>query len=309
MQPEHYSEEEPELERVIEEPVSGYCCQHTDNMAAHRCSLCGKEYCDMCVNSRKVGSLLLLFCRSCGGRCNPTSARLPVQNLVIHADTFFHRLPEAFGYPFKKNGLIMLVGGAVFLTLVDLVNIVPVFGMVLGLVFSILAAGYMSAYFLSIITCSAAGNESPPPWPDLHNAWDDALRPYFLVLGTVLLCFGPALLYSLLGEDARITWVLLGAGMFYLPMALLGVAMFDSIGGVIPMLVIPSIIRLPAEYTVACVIMGTAFAVALAGQVLAGVVPLVGGLMSNFIGLCLLFLEARVLGLLYHSNSDKLGWF
>ena len=101
-------------------------------------------------------------------------------------------------------------------------------------------------------------------------------------------------------------------GLSYLPMALLAVAMADSIAGINPLFVIPSILKVPVEYLVACCILIAVFIV----QVVCNVVldriipiPVVPALLSGFVSLYFLTAEMRLLGVMYYTNKEKLNWF
>ena len=101
-------------------------------------------------------------------------------------------------------------------------------------------------------------------------------------------------------------------GCLYFPMAFLAVAMFDSVGGVSPTLVIPSMGRVLGRYIIACTVLAIAFG---ANQGLAMVlerliqIPVPPGAIASCFGLYFLLGEGRILGLLYWTSSSKLGWF
>jgi hypothetical protein len=105
-------------------------------------------------------------------------------------------------------------------------------------------------------------------------------------------------------------------GCIYFPMAFTAVAMFDSVAAVNPLLVVPSIMKIAGSYFLTIAI----FAAVLVLQWLADtVLPAVlqvgfGGrilfwIVSNFVGLYLLVVEVRILGLLYRARQEELGWF
>ncbi len=133
---------------------------------------------------------------------------------------------------------------------------------------------------------------------------------------TGIVSFVPALVLGLwlAGSGSWGSWAMGAAflaGASYFPMAFLAVAMFDSVAAVNPLLVIPSILKVPLEYLLTLLLFGSAFAVRWAGnQVLPQVMPrLLAGVVSGFIGLYLLTVQVRILGLLYRSRRSALGWF
>jgi len=88
-------------------------------------------------------------------------------------------------------------------------------------------------------------------------------------------------------------------------------AMADSLTGLNPLFVIPSICRVPLEYLVACCVVLVIYAVKLAvGLVLVFLsIPLVTALLSGFLSLYFLTVEMRLLGTLYYTRKDRLNWF
>jgi len=101
------------------------------------------------------------------------------------------------------------------------------------------------------------------------------------------------------------------AGFLYLPMALLGVAMSDSLSSLNPVFVLGSICKVPLQYLLACALL--AFIVGLKWAievVLEKFVPLffVRYVISSVLLLYFLIVEMRVLGLMYLWNRRKLGW-
>lgn len=129
----------------------------------------------------------------------------------------------------------------------------------------------------------------------------------------MFLCFGPAVLLHRWLGGAELGWVFWGAfsvGLLYAPMALIGVALFESLAAVNPLLVIPSILKTFGSYLLACVILAVAVVFgSIAPALSERFVPWVGGLVSWCLALYFLFVQMRVLGVLYHCRADRLNWF
>jgi len=51
----------------------------------------------------------------CGTRCEPVESEAVAAEPSIREQSFFQALPGAFGYPFRKDGAILLIAGAVLL--------------------------------------------------------------------------------------------------------------------------------------------------------------------------------------------------
>lgn len=229
----------------------------------------------------------------------------------------------ALVYPFQKDGLILLGTGTVFFWIG---GVVGRFGGIWSMGLAIFAAGYLAAYLQSIIQSSARGEDEMPAWPDFTDLYEDILQPCLRIWATCLLCLGPG--WAMLnwvskvsrGNEAPVPgwvgWTLLVAGGLYLPMALMAVAMADSLAALSPRLVIPSILRVPGDYLVGCGILALSVGLSLVlsfFQPTFTQVPLLSSLIEGFLDpfwrLFWLTVEMRVLGLLYFHNSRRLGWF
>jgi hypothetical protein len=134
-------------------------------------------------------------------------------------------------------------------------------------------------------------------------------------LGPAFLMSGYAVRASAEAEELAVVPALLALGLgllgvAYLPMAVLGVAMADSVSGANPLLVIPSILRVPLEYFVTCLILVVAFAANYLGQFALGFVPIpfATSLVSWFLFLYCLLVSMRLVGILYWTNRDRLKW-
>jgi hypothetical protein len=96
-------------------------------------------------------------------------------------------------------------------------------------------------------------------------------------------------------------------------MAFMAVAMFDSLGAVNPLLLIPSILKIPKEYALAIVLFVVILILRWLGETvlpdLLGIPYILPSIFANFFGLYLLAVEMRILGLLYLTKKDELGWF
>jgi hypothetical protein len=107
----------------------------------------------------------------------------------------------------------------------------------------------------------------------------------------------------------------LAFGAFYLPMALLAVAVTDNFLGLSPHVVVPSILRTFAPYCVTFVLLVVLVTVRFAGGLAAREVPveqlplkILVTVVMEFFSLYLLMVEMRILGLLFRSYRDRLGW-
>lgn len=224
---------------------------------------------------------------------------------------FYPRLGDAFIYPFRGDGRYLLLVGTVFFWLAQVLSAVPL----LGIAVAVITALYLGAFLLEVMSSSAAGDEELPSWPDVSDFWDNIVRPCLLALFSVLFSALPVIGVAVVGwrtswQPAAWAWVAAGVvSGLYLPMSLLVVNLTGSILAMNPAVIIPSIARVPLQYLAACVVL--ALMVVLRGFVgdMLGRVVILGSLLNVFFSLYFSAVEMRILGIIYHANRHRLGWF
>jgi len=255
------------------------------------------------------------FCRTCAVECEALEVALE----IVEERSFFAQLPGVFSYPFKKNGLtLMIIGTLIFSFMWWLSRF--------SLTVFVITAGYFTSYMQKILVYSGQGEEELPGWPEFSQFWSDIMEPFLLFAGTVVICIGPALACLLFGSDSvKMAFLpLIALGGFYFPMALLAVAMKDTPLAVNPLVVLPAIFKAPLEYIVTVILMGIILALDHSGDPLIHAIFRRGlythnmAKMFGFLGaksfwlffqLYLLAVNMRILGLLYISKKRKFGWF
>jgi hypothetical protein len=94
-------------------------------------------------------------------------------------------------------------------------------------------------------------------------------------------------------------------------MALLALAMYDTVLALNPVLVLPSILRVPLDYAATCLVVGLLVLASIAAvRWLHGHVdvPVLAPVAAEFLLLYALTVVMRVAGLLYRENQDRLHW-
>ena len=293
------------------------CKNHPLHPAEWLCQRCHQLFCVVCAIPRNRGGKSLHICMACGGPCMPYG--LGMMFKPKERKTFFSVFPSAFAYPLKGNGVSLMVGGALFFAFLDFLR---AWTFILAFIPFVLSVGYLFLHVKNLIVTSSQGDESPPAWPDFTD-WGDVILGAVQSGGLFLISLGPsvfAFIKALAEHTVAGQWpvgtlvaagVLALAGLAYLPMALLGIAMVDSLAGLNPLLVIPSMFRVPAEYLVTCCIMAAVFIVQVATEIVLPLVPIpvLPSVVSWFITLYFYFVGARLLGLLYFTSQDRLKWF
>jgi hypothetical protein len=317
---------EAEVEAVprFHAPPDAKCKYHPRTLARWICTGCNKTYCDLCVAERHSGATHQMFCRSCGA----IAAALDVHIEAPAERSFFRELPGAFGYPFRGAGVLVLIVAAVLFTLLDIFRAQRMGGIlapIVWIVVTVVTGGYLYSYMQNILHATAADEQQMPEMP----AMEDLLSNFFRLLGTVLISFGPAMVLAYLAIAQALPMAAIALipavifGGLYLPMAFLAVAMKDNVMAANPLIVIPSIVRVPLEYLVTATFVaaifgmryvGDAFTNAMAGESMMGTsvskMLLLFGLRAvwAFISMYLLTVTTRILGLLYLTKRERLGW-
>ena len=271
------------------------------------------------------------------GKATPRARTLPgaAARMPQRQPRFVVRLGGAFLYPLSKDGVLLLAGGTIFFSLINALKFFAKYatlhGIGLGslislaflLLFVVFGTGYLTSYLQRVVTGTALGDQGAPDWPDISDFGSDIAAPFFQLVGTVLASFLLMLAVAMFvprtvqteagsGLGATAIWVACGVGCVYFPMAFLAVAMFDTIAAVNPLLVVPSIAKIPGAYLLTVMLLGAVMAVKWSGDYFLPKllpVPIVPSILSSFVGLYLLTVEARLLGVLYLANKGRLGWF
>ncbi len=216
---------------------------------------------------------------------------------------------DALTYPVRRSGWIIILVGAIFSVILDILQFAPLIGLLVGL----FSAGYFGAFYLDIIGTTMGGRDQVPEWPSFSSFWDDIIQPFFRLLGLVILAFGPAIATLSFGDDhawwfgpAIIAAVIYGC--FYFPMAVLASQAFGHIGAALPHIVLPAIFKALPGYLLALGALILVFAICVFAQEFTAKIPFVGWFITAAVALYGLMFQGRLIGLIYIHKQDKLGW-
>jgi hypothetical protein len=278
----------------------------------------------MCVNTRSTGGHSKTFCRTCVVECTPlTPATGPEDGTEL---PFARQIVGSFKYPLKGDGLILIAVGTIFFLILDGVRtfarFAPGYGWVAVGILTVFGTGYLMAYLRRILNASALGEDDMPDWPEVSDYSSDIVSPFRQLIATVVFCFAPAIgltIYAAFassdGDTSWLGWATMAAlvlGCVYFPMAFTAVAMFDSVVALNPLLIIPSIAKVLKEYVLTVVMLAVVLALRwVLNSHLKTIlpVPLLPTIISSLLGLYLMIVEMRILGLLYRNKKHELGWF
>ncbi len=160
----------PEVLAPTKAAVRARCKLHPRTEARFACPKCHQAFCDFCVSTRVTGGRSCKFCRVCGVECTPLDVRPPSTGPA--APRFFASVGRAFVYPMQGDGVILLVVGTIFRSLLNGATFLAAFAGFFGLVaigfLLIFGTGYVTAYLRRILVSSAMGDEAMPDWPDFR---------------------------------------------------------------------------------------------------------------------------------------------
>jgi hypothetical protein len=216
-------------------------------------------------------------------------------------------LADVVTYPVRSGGWLMIAIGAGFSILLYLATWAPFIGGIVGL----LAAGFFAAYYLDVINATVNGGDDPPDWPSVSDFKEDILLPLIYTIGIALISWGPLMLTQFMDKtwEGKEAWQV-GAFAFaviYFPMATLGYVMHGHLGGALPHRVLPAIFRALPGYLVVIVLFTVLTALSTLSEVISKV-PLIGIVLTAAPTLYLLMAQGRLIGLLYRSKREQIGW-
>lgn len=326
----------PPVARVVAAPVatapvaaSDQCRNHPGVAAVAICNKCGAKSCASCTRQQKVGRNIIHFCGACGGQCR-TVAEIQKAAAVeaTRTKTFGAGVKRAFAYPFRGNGIFLLIGGTIFFGFLDWLTSGGRGIGIFSFAVQVILWGYLFAVMQRIVVSSATGEEDPPDFPEVSDIHSDIITPFIQLLVTSIVSYGPGVVITVIavvnqniaavngGSGSSADFLLiLGklatfAGGVYFPMALLGVAMSDSYAALNPAFVFASIARTKRDYIVTCVVFTVLglFPEFFQGWVNAIDIPLVPHLLYWFFFMAIMVVSMRILGMFYYINRHRLGW-
>lgn len=303
------------------------CVKHPANPALYICPKCRIHSCDECAKGLATSKKKTVFCPVCASKMMSLAdhAQLEAARQAREALTFTQQVRGVFKYPFSEGGVTMLIlGGFLFFGL----DLLITYGWKMRFlmlkasssvgILALFSAGYLCAYLQKILIASAQGEDHLPGWPDFTDWRDDIIVPFRLAIAAGVASFLPAFGYMTFHvvRDSEmslpILFPLFALGFLYFPMALLAAAMSNNWFAVNPLVVLPAITRLNLQYVLTtAVFFGLVLARFLCETLLHAVlpIPILPTLLSSLIALYFLIVEVRLLGILYHANRKRLGWF
>jgi len=218
-------------------------------------------------------------------------------------------LMDALVYPIRGPGRLLLVIGAVLSAALSYASGF----MIIGGVAWLLGLAYFNAFYFNIVESTVSGNDEAPDWPDVSDWAGEIILPMVRTIGVWLISFFPAMVVSALvkGDHPNVwtspfLWAAMAWGALYFPMAILNVIVGNEMVAAMPHRVLPQIRKaLPGYLALAGVLVLAVLASGFLSFSL-GKLPLIGGLLSAWIGLYFAMAQARLAGRFYREHLEAL---
>ncbi|MFB6351870.1 MAG: hypothetical protein ABEN55_12645 [Bradymonadaceae bacterium] len=287
------------------------CDDHPRRPADYSCVQCDGTWCGDCTVLEQTAGNEVPTCPNCRSQMLPTGGtadggeRGRTTGSSSRHGKFFGKLLVSLFYPLAGGGLMMLFFGAfiALMTAVGLVIFLPLLALGIG------GLGYLTKYYFKIIQTTGNGDDELPDWPVWGDFFAACILPLFQFTMLHVVAFGPAFFLRRQSPESLAGAVALLAGALYFPMGLLGLSIDQSITGLNPFRALVSIVKTPVHYFF------TLVGIAATGTVSSLVLSAFGSLGALGIGLAVftyiyfLAVEARILGLLYYANRERLDWY
>jgi hypothetical protein len=215
---------------------------------------------------------------------------------------------DALSYPVRGSGWIMILMGAIFSVVLDLLQFAPL----IGIAVTLFSYGYFGAFYLDIISTTMTDRDEVPDWPSFSSFIDDILSPFIRLVGLVLISFLPVL--ALLFADQKDPWfipamiaaVVYGCFYFRWPFSRrrrLAVS-------VRPCLTSSSLLSFAPFWGCLLAVVALVVGVVICGvaQAFTANVPYFGWFLTAAVALYSLMFQGRLIGLIYRTKCHKLGW-
>lgn len=185
--------------------------------------------------------------------------------------------------------------------MISFASLVPL----LGFIIAVCASGYFVAYSFKIINTTAIGQDQACDWPDFQDFWSDLIAPWFCLLAATFFSFGPSYIVIIrFDPPTHIRTALLIIGFIHMPMAYLSVAIQQTPGAAFWATTIPAIKQCLEKYVILLLILGGLTILNLLVKRALSNTPIAGWFISLFLGMYILMVNARILGLFYRENDS-----
>ena len=287
-------------------------CAYDGKDAGFRCTSCGRPLCEGCAKRMPLEGRELRVCPACGELVLPLEQG--PQNLSERS--FWYYAATALFWPLSLRGLAVVLINTIFISVPLFVSLLLMSvgvwrAMMVALLLMIFAYGYLYLLFLKVIQKTALGDDSPPSTPEIES-FEEVFTVFFRILAVLIVWIVPAITayYAAGAQATALFWVLVAAGVLFLPMSLLAVGMFETLRGLHPLPLLKAMLRVPLQYIFCCAFFHFVIAMAYLVQDMESITGIRA--LDLFIGeaafVYALYVAGRLLGGLHAANSIRFGW-
>jgi phage FluMu protein Com len=200
------------------------------------------------------------------------------------------------GVPLLINIFAGLVGPFAFFVLIP------------GLVVKIAIYLYLYWYYCECVRDSAGGGVRAPETIGTTPGIGDMFLQLLRIVGCSVFFFAPIVVYFLYTKRTdTIYWLLAGYGVFFFPMGLLAVIMFDSLTGLNPVLLIGSIFSTFFQYCGLILLMAGLGGLMVLALSISAKSPVLAYIL-RIVDIYWTMVGAHLLGRFYWRYQEKLNW-
>ena len=272
-------------------------CERHGATAGWQCTVCHQPLCPDCAALKVLNPITLLACGRCGELAEPL--------LRKKSDTasLAQRIPNAWGFPFKGEGLPAWLGISMFLWVCSLLGLVGVF----------VGWGVTLASLFGLTRSTARGGEHL----ELSD-FQDPLQSILMPIARFALVTFPGwglVLYAMQTDRPWLNWVALGVTAVWSPTAYIGAAAHASVFHLMnPVRVLGATARIGKDFAVylaAVFAVGATIVFSVPLALLVNkylVVPVLGGIATQMVLAYGTLVGARVAGLVLMLHGPVFGW-
>jgi len=285
------------LEEVLLEPLSSLSLVPKDNEP-------DEQIASITGNNTKVASgERSAISHNKKNKISPSISHDPIDKKGLNEElkeSFYSLVWKEFPTPFKGSGLQILIGGALLFVILDFLMFAPI----LGVFWAVFSVGYMSSYLLEVLRSRAHGEDLLPDWPPYKGFIESILGPLLQVLGATLLCFSPAIyVYFNINDPGGLLIVSQLIGAFFMPAALISISITRDFASLNPIKLVRLIIKTFKDYVFAVCLLYIIININVSIEI---PIPIIGSLIVKLVGVYLLTVEMKIIGLLYYTNRNSL---
>ena len=296
------------------------CLNHKNKLAEYHCGSCDGYFCSDCIKELKSGRTLAYICLKCKGRCKSLEELRSMeeeQAEISIARDFWGQLKGIFTYPFNGEGPYILFKGTIGFTIATvpffLMKIVPnVITEAMVWVLTPFVLFFTVACFLKALEGIAVSDKNElPEFPSLFMV-EDWFGKTFIFILTAGLCLAPAMIYNISTNNRDFFfWLLLGGGVYFIPMYMLYVALGEKFFSLNPTKALLSILNNFVAYSIIPLFW---LILIIIGDFVRQIITIEQYSIFGFIGrwflfVYFLFVSMRPLGVFFRAYEDRLFGF